>query len=522
MRKNLFLLLLVSFFITLFLTGCQEPASFEEVDQEYANIADSDDNRNLSLHDEIESIDSELVVLTETTEEILSFDDHDNFDGVGGILDECGHHVFFFHSHNFFHQLAEGWLDINDVVAWDLALREIEWETGECLVNMFTFIQHFNLPREAFLNLFEENIWWYFRYGGDALDILYSGNWALIDQFFSHDGGAWAHAWGRENRHFSEQIMALQQEVLENTDEMSRYFHDVGTWSHFSNGKDRIIRWMQSLIDAGEYNRVNIVEFIEELRLRQSPTQSPGTTAFEHWAIHDNMNIFTHYNLDILLSGDMNLIRQYYAIENEPLHTAAVQSRFAAHVARYGMPDVSWMMPEYRFSEDDAFFLTIDALVAHSEYIVLVEVIEIDLGWVLPPRPGGGRPPGGSPPLDGGLLLPGDGSDLGNDRLFEYNFKVVQVHKGDIALGSTVDIHLPDEYLTAGDRLFLFLNPAVQGAGVMLASPTQAVYRDISPDLITIGDLRNVRMQSFFPNNRLTLTIAGLHRALGITDDIEQ
>ena len=102
-------------------------------------------------------------------------------------------------------------------------------------------------------------------------------------------------------------------------------------------------RWIEGLVDAGEYDRVNIVELIYYFGLDREGL-TPGMSIIEHWANEHNMSIFTHYNLEILLSGDSELIRAYYSIENEAAHTAQVQARFDEYVAIHGMPDTSWMI----------------------------------------------------------------------------------------------------------------------------------------------------------------------------------
>jgi len=273
--------------------------------------------------------------------------------GIGGPLWECSRHVWSFHDIGIFTGAGGGgWSAIVDAEAahaWSVQQHELELVTGQCHHNINAFIQHFGISREAFQELIDGNIWWYFQYGGDTLDILYSGDLTLIDHFFSWEGSAYWEALAREDRYYAAHIKKLQQIVNENTSEMSWYFHDIWTHSHFTIGKGTTSWWMQSLIDAGEYDRVNIVEFLIFWNLLRQSSITPNITAFESIVNMHNMNIFTHHNFEILLSGDWDLIREYYSIANEPYHTAQVQARFNAYVAAHGyVPDTSWMIDRSR------------------------------------------------------------------------------------------------------------------------------------------------------------------------------
>jgi len=356
MRKysNLLLLLLT---ITIILSGCNgAPIEAELTDAEQVYTSDEyalDDIDFLGIieNDYVENVLEQVDATTnvesnaaETEDEYAVWED-DALEAVGGDWDITSPHVHFFDYLTMFSM--SGLFASEEIRAWSMPLWEQVVQTGEPLVNVYTFIQHFNVSREVFEEVISHEKQFYFWFGGETTDVLYSGNWALVDQFFLEGGQASYLAMERENRYFSERIMAAQQLVNENaTWEMSRYFHDIWTYLHFSNGKSHFYRlWMRDLVEAGEYNRVNIVDFINHFGLDRPSSLSPGRTIFEHWVRHDNMNIFTHYNLDILLSGSWTLIREYYSIENEHLHTAAVQARFDAHVERYGMPDTSWMLP---------------------------------------------------------------------------------------------------------------------------------------------------------------------------------
>ena len=349
MKKLIALLIIL---MAIFIAGCVTTAIEDE----------SNENEQLYLSEGNNDVSTDMIAEVPTVADIAATsyvsssaesysDDYMYSGGWGGMGHECERHSHIFHDRSIF--LGAGGEDpvIDSEVArlWALPLIELEEETGECLRNIFSFIQHFNIPREGFQGLIDGNPWWYFQYGGDTLDILYSGDWALVDQFFAHEiygGRAEREAFERETRWWNEKMKATQEIINMNTNEMSRYFHDIWSWSYFSNDRGWYYDlWMGELIDAGEYGEINIVEFIHRFDLGREHSRFPGLTIFEHWAIHDNLNIFTHFNFDILLSGDWDLILSYYSIENEPLHTAAVQQRFNNHVSQHGMPDTSWMLP---------------------------------------------------------------------------------------------------------------------------------------------------------------------------------
>jgi len=277
-----------------------------------------------------------------------------DYETTDGIFIGCHIHASLFHAFDAGTLMAiiPGTSN-HDFSAWAYPLWILEEQTGECWINFPNFVAHFGITREMFQAYIDSNIWYYFIFGGDFLDVLYSGDNARIQQFFSiaNDPILRQLEREREEKYWNARVVAAQQRVNENTTEMSRYFHDIWTYSYFSNDRGWYYRrWMSDLIEAGEYDRVNIVEFISYFRLDQVRLDVEGlisdtSTAFERWVISDNMNIFTHYNLSILLSGDMERILEYYSIENEHLHTAAVQARLDAHIAQHGIPDTSWMLP---------------------------------------------------------------------------------------------------------------------------------------------------------------------------------
>ena len=350
----LFLHALIVTLMIVLLSGCNSTTT--PTDDEQLNVqhdvqpADVDD---ISYSTVVELVGEQASPASTKTIDFVEYEEANIYTeayyteyGIGGPLWECGRHWWSFHHPSIFLE-SEGEAPIVSTEAftiWSFQQHDLELATGECHHNIHAFIQHFGISREVFQKLIDGDIWWYFQYGGDTLDILYSGDWALIDHFFSWEGPAYWDALEREDRYYAARIRELQQIVNENVTEMSWYFHDVWTHSHFTMGKSNTASWMQRLIDAGEYDRVNVIEFLYFFNMNRI-SSTPGITIFEGIANRHNMNIFTHYNFDILLSGDWDLIRDYYCITNEAAHSAQVQARFDAYVAanRY-TPDTSWMV----------------------------------------------------------------------------------------------------------------------------------------------------------------------------------
>ena len=268
-------------------------------------------------------------------------------EGIGGFWGCEIHHDIFHNLYSF--QLIPSFVSDDAFLEWAIPLWDLEEQTGECLVNLLSFITYFGITREAFQAYVDGNIRRYFQFGGDIIDVLFSGDSALIEQYFSVNNAMliWQERMDRQEIYWNERVTTAQRRVRENTSEMSWYFHDVWTYFYLTDNSRGwyYTMWMRDIVEAGEYESVNIAEFIEHFELDRPSSLSPGITIFEHWANYFNMNIFTHYNFDILLSGDWNLIRDYYCITNEPLHTAQVQARFNAYVAANGYTqDTSWMV----------------------------------------------------------------------------------------------------------------------------------------------------------------------------------
>ena len=222
---------------------------------------------------------------------------------------------------------------MEDYFAWALPLMEMRSSPyDECLVNIVTFVEHFGITREVFQQVINN-----YRLDTSAfvhfnLDVIYSGNWALIEEYYSIENEELHFQLMNERRdaYYSVRLMELQQVVNDNVNDFSIYFHDIWTYASFTppGGKASTSRWMQRLVHDGEYERVNLIEFLNHTRLTRE--------SFERWMNEDNMRLFTHYNLDIIFSGDEQLMRQYYSAENQPIHTAQVQAAFNQHVATYG------------------------------------------------------------------------------------------------------------------------------------------------------------------------------------------
>ena len=345
------------------LSGCsgdtyETKDSMPLFNEEYTEIdtllTDNEGNSSQTSHDaervaDVVTGSNNVEHTTDMLADDTGYEDSYEYEGIGG--DYWWQNCIDFHgficgsdaSHTF---LLEQIITHEEYWEWAIPLWAQEEATGECLDNIFTQINHFNISRETVEGLFDIHIRYWFWFGGESLDVLFSGNRALFDSHFAPGGPAETGFWERYDYHRLSSHTTAQREVLENTSEMSRYFHDIWTYQLFDFAMDTRLHWMQDLISKGEYDRVNIVEFISHFNLGRPSPLSPGRTIFEHWANEYNMSIFTHYNFDILLSGDENLIRQYYAIENEPLHTAAREARFDAYVAQHGMPDTSWMLPD--------------------------------------------------------------------------------------------------------------------------------------------------------------------------------
>lgn len=237
----------------------------------------------------------------------------------GGCSHECALHAASFHAFDIF--VAADILTAAEFREWADPLRALRQSPyDECLVNLSTFIEHFGITREQFQQLIDDTrIDFVLEYN---LDVLFSGCRTLIEEYYSIENAP-LHgilAAERESAYLSARIQALQRLVNANTQHMSQHFHDIWTYASFMGvgSKWNFHRWMQGLVDAGAYERVNIVEAVDYLGITRE--------IFEHFVDEFNMQIFVHYNTDVIFSGDRQLIASYYSSENEALHDAHVRN----------------------------------------------------------------------------------------------------------------------------------------------------------------------------------------------------
>ena len=157
----------------------------------------------------------------------------DNTQGVEWYMEECQDHVLFFHLFDIF--IDSGIVGADELNEWLLPLREEERYLVRCLANLSTFIDHFSISREILQELVDNDIEWYARFGGDTLNILYSGNSALIDQFFSFENRAQISRETHERRrnYFSEQAPPEDEEeyLPRVRAAFDRYINFTSTWA---------------------------------------------------------------------------------------------------------------------------------------------------------------------------------------------------------------------------------------------------------------------------------------------------
>jgi|GEM_PF-3598439 len=272
-----------------------------------------------------------------------------SFGGIGHPgLRKCYIHSEFFCGLGFpDHFVGAGIMTNYEFGAWAVPLREIRTSPhDECLVNIVIMIEHFGITREVFQQVVDDywlDLRWHFN-----LDVIYSGDWDLINQYYSIDNEDYHRQLTRERevRHFSERFQIAQSIVDANNVGMSRYYHDIWTYVSFMENSISWFYsvWLHNLVATGQYERVNIVEFVDHFGLDRESTLSPGMSILEHWINEHNMHLYTHYNLDIIFSGDWELIRSYYSVENEHLHTAQVLAAYQAHYGRMPSREVSFVL----------------------------------------------------------------------------------------------------------------------------------------------------------------------------------
>ena len=257
-------------------------------------------------------------------------------DSIGGCFRECFIHSGHFHSLDIFIGTL---VCSEDLIEWYVPLRAAMRTSpyDECLINISTFIEHFGITREAIQQLIDDTrIDFFIEYN---LDVLFSGDNALIEEFYCIGNEALHDriAAERELQYFTELLMNLQRIVNANV-RMSRHYHDIWTFLRDCYGKPWFGIWMRDLVEAGHYDRVNIIEFVNHFDISRE--------VFEQIVDERNLALFVHYNLDVIFSGDPQLIASYYSIENEAAHTAHVQAAFEQYTATHGQPDTSRLLDQ--------------------------------------------------------------------------------------------------------------------------------------------------------------------------------
>jgi len=249
-------------------------------------------------------------------------------EGIGGDFRECYIHSWLFCGHSL-HSIGVFAVGEEAFEEWFLPLRaQRSSPYDECLANLSTLIEHFGISREVFQELVNNNPFMQKFWLIDTADILFSGDKALIEQYFRFENEELHHQMAMEHeiRYFSERFQIAQSVVDANTTGMSRYYHDIWTYAMLTEHGIRWFynMWMRDLVAAGEYERVNIVDFVDHFF-------GENREAFERWVNEHSMYLHTHYNLDIIFSGNPQLIASYYAIENESIHTAQINQLRQQH-----------------------------------------------------------------------------------------------------------------------------------------------------------------------------------------------
>jgi len=108
-------------------------------------------------------------------------------EGLEESIKLCREHVLLFHSFDIFTE--SGIINIDTLNEWLLPLREQERYSGGCVASLLTFVEYFDISKEVFQEFINSDIEWYARFGGDTLDVLYSGDMSLIDEFFCFENG---------------------------------------------------------------------------------------------------------------------------------------------------------------------------------------------------------------------------------------------------------------------------------------------------------------------------------------------
>ena len=253
---------------------------------------------------------------------------------LGGVGDPFWHmchlHSMYFCGFAFANPFVNlGIIDPYDFFRWSMPLLEKMQDSShdECLVNIVAMIEHFGITREVFQQViidYSLERRWHFN-----LDVIYSGDWNLINQYYDvqNEFAQFQMVMEREQEYFTGRINAVQARAIAYSSEvsgrslgnnhvMSRYFHDIATFIGLSGSADWFyITWVRHR----SYDQINIVEFANHF-------YGDNRDVFAYWVTELGMNLYTHYNLDIIFSDDWDLILEYYAIENQAYHSALVQA----------------------------------------------------------------------------------------------------------------------------------------------------------------------------------------------------
>ena len=155
-----------------------------------------------------------------------------------------------------------------DYFIWFRPLREKQNDLhGECYLNIVSFIEHFNIPRYIFQQALDENPG-INHFNHINLDVIYSGDWDLINTYYHVDNWDEHVRLGqeREIEFHLVNIYALQQIVNDNVSgRFSSHFHDIWSFAqHYQfrgGGGAQVYMWMRPLVAAGLYDEVNMANF---------------------------------------------------------------------------------------------------------------------------------------------------------------------------------------------------------------------------------------------------------------------
>ena len=329
---------LICILLLLSLAGCNGSIYYVASNQAYTPYStQASYNYEYPANGQEEDATAEMANSIEDYPEYV-LDEDFALDGIGGDESRrCLIHAPSFHAFDIF---IYDVICAEDFAAWYVPLMRMRTSPyDECLANLYTFIAHFGLTREQFQQRIDETR---ADFGIEYdLDILFGGNRALIEAHYCITNEELHRhiAIERQIAYITEGIKAFQEIIDARTSShFSRYFHDIWTFAQFypEIARFSIYYWMRDLIEIGEYDKVNLSQFISD--------RNVGEEFFTSQIANYNMDIYTHYNIEILFSGNQRLIQSYYSATNEAIHTSHVQAAFEQHAAIHGAPDTSWML----------------------------------------------------------------------------------------------------------------------------------------------------------------------------------